>query len=111
MRAYLEINDFESELVGHGTVLRKFWIHITPEEQERRFEARAGSSVKSWKLTEEDWRNRDRWDAYERAVHDMVERTSTRVAPWTLIEGNDKRYARVRVLQVVCDALENALKG
>ena len=110
MRAYPEINDFESELVSHGTVLRKFWVHITPEEQERRFEARAGSSVKSWKLTEEDWRNRDRWDAYERAVHDMVERTSTRVAPWTLIEGNDKRYARVRVLQVVCDALEEALE-
>ena len=109
MRAYLEINDFEAELVGHGMVLAKFWIHITPEEQERRFRDRAVSSVKSWKLTEEDWRNRERWDAYERAIHDMVERTSTGIAPWTLIEGNDKRHARVRVLQSVCDALEKAL--
>jgi AMP-polyphosphate phosphotransferase len=109
MRAYQEINDFEGELVSHGTVLAKFWIHITPEEQERRFKDRAGSSVKSWKLTEEDWRNRNRWDTYERAVHDMVERTSTRMAPWTLIEGDDKRYARVRVLEVVCEALEQSL--
>jgi polyphosphate:AMP phosphotransferase len=111
MRAYAEINDFESELVDHGIVLKKFWIHITPEEQERRFQARAESPVKSWKLTEEDWRNRDRWAAYERAVNDMVERTSTQLAPWTLLEGNDKRYARVRVLQEVCGALEKALKG
>jgi AMP-polyphosphate phosphotransferase len=109
MRAYLEINDFEAELVDHGMVLAKFWVHITPEEQERRFKDRAASPVKSWKLTEEDWRNRDRWDAYERAVHDMVERTSTRMAPWTLVEGNDKRYARVRVLQAVCDTLERSL--
>ncbi len=110
MRSYAEINDFESELVSHGIVLKKFWIHITPEEQERRFQARVESPLKSWKLTEEDWRNRDRWAAYERAVNDMVERTSTQLAPWTLIEGNDKRYARVRVLQEVCGALERALK-
>ena len=109
MRAYGEINDFEAELVGHGIVLKKFWIHITPEEQEARFKARAESPLKSWKLTEEDWRNRDRWAAYERAVSDMVERTSTQMAPWALIEGNDKRFARVRVLEEVCDALERAL--
>jgi len=109
MRAYAEINDFESELVGHGIVLEKFWIHITPEEQERRFQARAQDPLKSWKLTEEDWRNRDRWEAYERAVNDMVERTSTQFAPWTLIEGNDKRFARVRVLEEVCEALEEGL--
>jgi polyphosphate kinase 2 (PPK2 family) len=110
MRAYAEINDFEAELVGHGIVLKKFWIHITPEEQEARFKARAESPLKSWKLTEEDWRNRDRWQAYERAVNDMVERTSTQTAPWTLVEGNDKRFARVRVLQEVCDALERGLE-
>jgi polyphosphate:AMP phosphotransferase len=109
MRAYGEINDFEAELVRHGIVLRKFWIHITPEEQEARFEARAESPLKSWKLTEEDWRNRERWAAYERAVNDMVERTSTQMAPWTLVEGNDKRFARVRVLEEVCNALERAL--
>jgi polyphosphate:AMP phosphotransferase len=109
MRAYGEINDFEAELVGHGIVLKKFWIHITPDEQEARFEARAESPLKSWKLTEEDWRNRERWAAYERAVNDMVERTSTQMAPWALIEGNDKRFARVRVLEEVCDALERAL--
>jgi polyphosphate:AMP phosphotransferase len=110
MRSYLEINHFESELASQGIVLKKFWIHITAEEQESRFQARAESPLKSWKLTEEDWRNRDRWEAYERAVNDMVERTSTQLAPWTLIEGNDKRFARVRVLQEVCDALERALK-
>lgn len=109
MRAYAEINDFEAELVGHGVVLQKFWIHITPEEQESRFKARAQTPLKSWKLTAEDWRNRERWDAYERAVNDMVERTSTPMAPWTLIEGNDKRYARVRVLEKVCEGLEAAL--
>jgi len=109
MRAYAEINDFESELVGHGIVLKKFWIHVTPEEQELRFKTRAEDPLKSWKLTEEDWRNRDRWEAYERAVNDMVERTSTQMAPWILIEGNDKRYARVRVLTEVCAALEKAL--
>lgn len=111
MRAYAEINDFEAELVGSGVVLQKFWIHITPEEQESRFEARAQTPLKSWKLTAEDWRNRERWDAYERAVNDMVERTSTPMAPWTLIEGNDKRYARVRVMEEVCRGLDEALKG
>lgn len=110
MRAYSEINDFEAELVGHGVVLKKFWIHITPAEQEARFKARAENPLKSWKLTEEDWRNRDRWQAYERAVNDMVERTSTQSAPWSLVEGNDKRFARVRVIQEVCDALERGLE-
>ena len=109
MRAYAEVNDFESELVGHGVVLKKFWIHMTPEEQEARFKARAEDPLKSWKLTEEDWRNRDRWEAYERAVNDMVERTSTQMAPWVLVEGNDKRHARIRVLDEVCTALQKAL--
>ncbi len=111
MRAYAEINHFEGQLLEHGIALLKFWIHITPEEQEARFLARADSPLKSWKLTAEDWRNRDRWGAYERAVNDMVERTSTRLAPWTLIEGNDKRYARVKVLREVCRRFEEALDG
>ena len=84
-------------------------MSATPEEQERRFKARAEDPLKSWKLTEEDWRNRHRWEAYERAVNDMVERTSTQIAPWSLIEGNDKKYARIRVLDEICTALEKAL--
>lgn len=110
MRAYSEINHFEGALLEHGIVLKKFWIHITPQEQEARFQARAETPLKSWKLTEEDWRNRERWDAYEWAVNDMVERTSTQLAPWSLIEGNDKRFARVRILKEVCEALEKALE-
>ncbi len=109
-RAYGEINDFERQLVQHGSVVVKFWLHITPEEQEARFKARLEVPYKRWKLTPEDWRNRNRWQDYEIAVHDMVERTSTRYAPWTLVEGNDKRFARVKVLQTVCNALENALE-
>lgn len=109
MRAYAEINHFEGALLEHGIILKKFWLHMTPQEQEARFQARAGSPLKSWKLTEEDWRNRERWDAYENAVNDMVERTSTRLAPWSLIEGNDKRFARVRILKEVCEALEAGL--
>jgi polyphosphate:AMP phosphotransferase len=110
MRAYTEINDFEDALVQHGIVLMKFWLHITPEEQEARFRAREESPLKRWKMTPEDWRNRARWDAYEKAVNDMVERTSTQIAPWTLVEGNDKRYARVQILEECCRRLERVLK-
>ena len=109
-RAYDEINDFEEQLVEHGIILVKFWLHITQEEQLKRFKDRENIDYKRWKLTEEDWRNRDRWDDYEVAVNDMVERTSTHLAPWTLVEANDKAYARVKVIQTVCDALEAALK-
>lgn len=109
-RAYNEINDFEDQMVEGGIVLAKFWLHITPEEQLARFEARSQIPYKQWKLTDEDWRNRDKWPAYEAAVNDMVERTSTRRAPWTLVEANDKPHARVKVLTTVCDALETALK-
>jgi polyphosphate kinase 2 (PPK2 family) len=104
-RAYAEINDFEDQLVRHGIVLCKFWIHVTPEEQLARFKEREGIPYKRWKLTEEDWRNRDRWAEYETAVNDMVERTSTSVAPWTLVEGNDKRYARLKILETLCTRL------
>ncbi|MHC5010137.1 MAG: polyphosphate:AMP phosphotransferase [Planctomycetota bacterium] len=108
-RAYAEINDFERQLVDHGTVLLKFWLHITPEEQEQRFNARLETPHKRWKMTEEDWRNREKWADYELAVHDMVEHTSTGIAPWILVEGNDKRFARVKVLEAVCAQLERSL--
>jgi polyphosphate:AMP phosphotransferase len=105
MRASAEINQFESQLVAHGIVLVKFWIHITKEEQLRRFRARETAAYKRWKLTHEDWRNRKRWPEYEIAVNDMVERTSTRQAPWTLVEANDKNFARLKVLKTACDRL------
>jgi polyphosphate:AMP phosphotransferase len=108
-RAYAEINDFEQELVDHGIVLVKFWVHITLDEQEERFELRQETPYKRWKLTEEDLRNRSRWSDYEIAVNDMVERTSTGIAPWILVEGNDKRYARIKVLESVCCHLERSL--
>ncbi len=104
-RAYTEIDDFEDQLVSHGIVLCKFWVHITKDEQLARFKAREGVIYKRWKLTDEDWRNREHWDDYEIAVNDMVERTSTSQAPWTLVEGNDKRYARIKVIATVCDSL------
>jgi polyphosphate kinase 2 (PPK2 family) len=109
LRAYDEINDFEAQLVRHGYILVKYWIHITPEEQERRFLAREETPYKQWKLTDEDWRNRERWQAYEVAVDDMVRLTGTPIAPWHLVEGNDKRFARVRVLDILCEALDRAL--
>jgi polyphosphate:AMP phosphotransferase len=109
MRAYTEINEFEDQLLAHGIVLVKYWIHITKEEQLRRFKARQGSPVKSWKITDEDWRNRTKWDAYEQAVNEMVERTSTSHAPWTLVEGNDKYHARIKVLRTACEALRARL--
>jgi polyphosphate kinase 2 (PPK2 family) len=104
-RAYREINDFERQLVDAEAIVVKLWYQITPEEQLRRFQAREKTPHKRWKLTEEDWRNRDKWTAYEEAVEDMLLKTSTQQAPWTIIEGNDKRWARVRTLQTVVDAL------
>ena len=108
-RAYAEINDFEQQLTDHGIILIKYWLHVTQEEQLARFKAREETPYKRWKLTEEDWRNREKWDDYEVAAHDMVQRTSTLNAPWHLIEGNDKRYARVKVLRIACEAMEEAL--
>ncbi|GAB3441581.1 polyphosphate kinase [Insolitispirillum peregrinum] len=110
MRAYGEINDFEEQLVDSGMVLGKFWLHITKEEQLTRFKDRQSIPWKQWKLTDEDWRNRDKWDDYESAVNDMIERTSTRKAPWTLIEANDKQFARVKVVETVIKKLEEALE-
>ncbi len=110
-RAYAEIRDFEDQLVQAGIVLCKFWLHITKDEQLSRFKAREGSPFKSWKLTEEDWRNREKWDAYTQAINEMVERTSTNYAPWTLVEANDKRSARVKVVKTVADRMEAVLGG
>lgn len=108
-RAYAEINHFEGQLAAAGTALVKLWLHITPEEQARRFAARAETPWKQWKITEEDWRNRSKWAEYEAAVHDMVERTSTAVAPWTMVPANHKRHARLVVLDAVCDRWAAAL--
>lgn len=109
-RAYQEINEMESSLVNHGAVVIKFWVHIDPDEQARRFKERQENPEKQWKITDEDWRNREKWDAYEVAVDEMLLKTSTANAPWVIIESNDKMYARVKVLQTVVDALEKALK-
>lgn len=108
-RAYQEINDFEEQLADHGTVLLKFWMHIDPQEQERRFKERQLTPAKQHKITDDDWRNRSRWRDYELAVEEMVARCSTTKAPWTIIAANDKRWARVRVLSTFCERLESAL--
>ena len=108
-RAYAEINDFEAQLVDNGAVVVKFWLAISEDEQLRRFKEREAVEFKRFKITEEDWRNREKWDAYAEAVCDMVDRTSTDIAPWTLIEANDKRFARIKVLRTVCERLEAAL--
>jgi polyphosphate:AMP phosphotransferase len=105
-RAYAEINDFEEQLIEHQAVVLKFWIHITKDEQLERFKARENTTYKQYKITPEDWRNREKWGAYEQAVHDMVARTSTVAAPWTLIEGNDKHFARIKIMRTLCDRLE-----
>jgi polyphosphate:AMP phosphotransferase len=109
-RAYAEINEFEEQLSEHGIVLAKYWIHISEDEQLARFKAREETPHKRWKLTEEDWRNRENWADYERAVNDMVQHTSTTAAPWTLVEGDDKRYARIKIINNLCDKLDKALK-
>jgi len=109
MRAYGEINQFEDQLAAHGIVLLKYWLHVTADEQMRRFKDRQVHAWKRWKITDEDWRNREKWPAYERAVNDMIERTSTRAAPWTLVEANDKPYGQVKVLRTACERLREAL--
>ena len=108
-RAYREINEFERQLVDFGTILVKFWIHISKEEQLRRFEARQETPYKAWKLTDEDWRNREKWDLYEEAINDMLLKTSTLTAPWTIVEGNCKWYARIKALKTLVEALTNEL--
>lgn len=109
MRAYSEINDFEEQLVRNKTVIVKFWLTISKEEQLRRFTEREETGFKRFKITAEDWRNREKWEEYELAICDMIDRTSTEIAPWTLVEANDKYYARIKVLKTLCKAIEQAL--
>ena len=108
-RAFGEINAFEQQLVDHGTVLLKFWLHISPEEQLKRFRKREKTPWKRHKITAEDWRNRERWDDYAHAVDDMLAYTDTVAAPWMLVPADCKRHARIEVLEVFCDRLERAL--
>jgi polyphosphate kinase 2 (PPK2 family) len=109
LRAYSEINDFEEQLVANRTVVVKLWLQISKDEQLRRFKERESVPFKRHKITAEDWRNREKWDAYAVAVSDMIERTSTEHAPWTLVEANDKYFARLKVLRALTDAIEAAL--
>lgn len=109
-RAYNEINEFEKELSDWGAVILKFWVHIDKDTQLARFKEREKNPEKQWKITEEDWRNRDKWDAYETAVDEMLAKTSTTYAPWYILESNDKRYARIKALKILVEALKEALK-
>lgn len=109
MRAYGEINDFEDQMARSGTIVAKFWLQISREEQLRRFNERQESKFKRFKITDEDWRNREKWDAYESAICDMLDRTSTEIAPWTLVESEDKHYGRLKILRTLCARIEEAL--
>jgi polyphosphate:AMP phosphotransferase len=109
-RAYSEIVNFEEELTDHGILVLKFWLHIDKDEQLRRFKERELITYKQYKITDEDYRNRERWDDYQLAVNEMVTRTSTQKAPWILVEGNDKKYARIKILKTFCDKLERFLE-
>ena len=109
-RAYSEINDFEHELMAAGTIVIKFWLQVSQEEQLRRFQEREQIAFKRFKITEEDWRNREKWNSYQMAICDMVERTSTGEVPWTLVESNNKPYARIKILRTLCERLEAALE-
>lgn len=109
-RAYKEINDMERDLTDAGAIVLKFWMQIDKDEQERRFRDREENPEKRWKITDEDWRNRAKWDQYEEAVNEMLLRTSTPNAPWIVVEGNCKYYARIKVLETVCDAIEARIR-
>jgi AMP-polyphosphate phosphotransferase len=108
-RAYGEIVDLETSLAAEGMILVKFWLHVSPEEQLRRFESRRDDPYRAWKLTDEDWRNREKRAEYGAAVEEMLERTDTGAAPWHVIAADDKRWARVAVVRTVCEAVESAL--
>ncbi len=110
MRAYAELNDFEEQLSSHNILVVKYWLQISKEEQLERFEERQKTGFKNFKITPEDWRNREKWDDYEAAARDMIDRTSSELAPWTLVEANDKYYARIKILRTLCDRIEAALR-
>jgi polyphosphate kinase 2 (PPK2 family) len=109
-RAYTEILDFEQTLAAEGMVLVKFWLHLSSEEQLRRFESREQDPLRSWKLTDEDWRNRSEHEAYQHAIDDMLDRTDHPDAPWILVEAENKRWARVKVVECVADAIDAGLR-
>ena len=109
-RAYSEINRFEEQLVDSGIILFKFWLQISQDEQLRRFEEREKVAYKRYKITAEDWRNREKWPFYKVAINEMIARTSTEMAPWSLIEAEDKLFARIKVLRILCDGLKASLK-
>jgi polyphosphate kinase 2 (PPK2 family) len=109
MRAYDEINAFEEQLAASGAVVVKFWMAITPDEQLRRFNERKATPHKNFKITDDDWRNREKWPMYERAIGDMIDRTSTDLAPWHVVASNDKLFARIEVLTRLCEQLDAAL--
>ena len=108
-RAYDEIKDMEQQWAEHGFAIAKFWLQIDKDEQLRRFTDRQNDPMKQWKITDEDWRNRDKWEAYEEAVNEMLVRTDTSYAPWTVVEGNNKYYARLKVLKTVVELFEKKL--
>lgn len=108
-RAYEEINEFERDMVDWGAILLKFWVDVSPETQLRRFEARENNPAKRWKITAEDWRNRDKYPQYRAAVDDMFRLTSTHNAPWIILESDDKYYARVKALRIINEAIEKRL--
>jgi polyphosphate kinase 2 (PPK2 family) len=109
MRAFGEINDFEEQLADSGAIVTKFWLSVTPGEQLKRFKARQDTPHKRFKITAEDWRNRKKWPQYERAVEDMLERTSTDPAPWEVVASDDKVFSRIDTLEKLCGRLEAAL--
>ena len=109
-RAYAELNDFEEQLQEDNNILLKFWLHISPEEQLRRFREREAIPWKRYKITDEDWRNRDKWPEYARAADEMFLRTSTEDAPWHVVPAENKKYARLMVLRIYRDALKRALR-
>ncbi|WP_028505567.1 polyphosphate:AMP phosphotransferase [Ruminococcus sp. FC2018] len=109
-QAYQEINEFEKLLIQWGAVVIKFWINIDKEEQLKRFTLRQNTPEKQWKITDEDWRNREKWDIYEKYIDTMIEKTSTKAAPWTIIEGNDKKYARIKAMKTIIEKIEEKLE-
>ncbi|MBR3367708.1 MAG: phosphate--AMP phosphotransferase, partial [Lachnospiraceae bacterium] len=109
-RAYNEMNEFEKELADWGAVVIKFWVQIDNETQLARFTDRQNTPEKQWKITEEDWRNREKWDQYEAAVNEMLQKTNTTFAPWYILESNDKKYARIKALRILVDSLKKACK-
>jgi polyphosphate kinase 2 (PPK2 family) len=109
-RAFREINQFERQIVDYGTILFKFWLQIGKDEQLQRFESRSDDRRRNWKLTDEDWRNREKWDLYEEAINEMLLKTSTISAPWTVVEANSKLYARIKILQTLVNKLSLELQ-